>query len=154
MVGAVVVKDGQIIGEGFHPAAGMPHAEIYALQAAGDAAAGATLYVTLEPCSHHGRTPPCLDRVIAARLKRVVVATEDPNPVNAGKGLRALLDAGIEVSVGCEEAEAKRLNEVFAKFIVTKRPFVVMKAAMSLDGKIATSFGGQPADLLQEPRRP
>jgi diaminohydroxyphosphoribosylaminopyrimidine deaminase/5-amino-6-(5-phosphoribosylamino)uracil reductase len=141
MVGAVIVKDGQIVGEGFHPAAGMPHAEIYALQAAGEAAVGATLYVTLEPCSHHGRTPPCLDRVIAAKLKRVVVATEDPNPINAGKGLRSLLNAGIEVSVGCEEAAAKRLNEVFTKAIVTKRPFVVMKAAMSLDGKIATSFG-------------
>lgn len=141
MVGAVVVKDGRIVGEGFHPAAGMPHAEIYALQAAGDAAAGATLYVTLEPCSHHGRTPPCIERVIGSRLQRVVVAMEDPNTVNAGRGLRAILNAGIEVSVGCEEAAAKRLNEVFTKFITTKRPFVVCKASMSLDGKIATSFG-------------
>ncbi|MBC7543201.1 MAG: bifunctional diaminohydroxyphosphoribosylaminopyrimidine deaminase/5-amino-6-(5-phosphoribosylamino)uracil reductase RibD [Candidatus Sericytochromatia bacterium] len=141
MVGAVVVKDGQIVGEGFHPAAGMPHAEIYALQAAGEAAEGGTLYVTLEPCTHHGRTPPCIDRVITSKLKRVVVAAEDPNPINAGKGLRMILNAGIEVSVGCEEAAAKRLNEVFAKYITTKRPFVVMKAAMSLDGKIATSFG-------------
>lgn len=141
MVGAVVVKDGQIVGEGFHPAVGMPHAEIYALQAAGEAAEGATLYVTLEPCSHQGRTPPCADRVVSSGIKRVVVATEDPNPINAGRALRTMLDAGIEVSVGCEQIAARRLNEVFSKYIATKRPFVVLKAAMSLDGKIATSFG-------------
>src|SRR5688572_16430010 len=107
MVGAVVVKDGQIIGEGYHPQAGMPHAEIYALEAAGPAADGATLYVTLEPCNHHGRTPPCTDRVIQSGVNRVVMAMVDPNPITSGQGLKRLRGANIEVLVGVEELAAR-----------------------------------------------
>lgn len=141
MVGALVVKDGQIVGEGFHPAVGKPHAEIYALDAAGEQAQGATLYVTLEPCAHHGRTPPCVDRVLESGLARVVVAVEDPNPLVAGKGIQRLRAAGIEVEVGVLAADASKLNERFFKYIKTKRPFVAIKTGMSLDGKIATASG-------------
>lgn len=141
LVGAVVVKDGQIIGEGFHPAVGKPHAEVYALDAAGESAQGATLYVTLEPCAHHGRTPPCVDRVLESGLARVVVAVEDPNPVVAGKGIQRLRAAGIEVEVGVLGDEAAKINERFFKYIKTKRPFVAIKTGMSLDGKIATASG-------------
>lgn len=141
LVGAVVVKDGQIVGEGFHPQAGKPHAEIYALDAAAEEAEGATLYVTLEPCAHHGRTPPCVERVLASGVSRVVVAVQDPNPLVAGKGLQRLRDAGIEVAVGVGADEATRLNERFFKYIKTKRPFVAIKTGMSLDGKIATASG-------------
>jgi diaminohydroxyphosphoribosylaminopyrimidine deaminase/5-amino-6-(5-phosphoribosylamino)uracil reductase len=141
LVGAVVVKDGQIVGEGFHPAAGKPHAEVYALDAAGDQAQGATLYVTLEPCAHHGRTPPCADRLLESGLARVVVAVEDPNPLVAGKGIQRLRASGIEVDVGVLGDEASKANERFFKYIKTKRPFVAIKTGMSLDGKIATASG-------------
>jgi diaminohydroxyphosphoribosylaminopyrimidine deaminase/5-amino-6-(5-phosphoribosylamino)uracil reductase len=141
MVGAVIVKDGQIVGEGFHPQAGKPHAEIFALDAAGIDAEGGTLYVTLEPCAHHGRTPPCVERLLASGVTRVVVAITDPNPLVAGKGVQRLREAGIDVSVGVAADEAARLNELFFKYIKTKRPFVAIKTGMSLDGKIATASG-------------
>ncbi len=141
MVGAVIIKDGQIVGEGWHHKAGTPHAEVHALRMAGEKAKGATLYVTLEPCSHYGKTPPCADAVIAAGLKRVVIAIEDPNPLVAGRGTAKLRDAGIEVEVGVCEDKARELNEVFLKYIQTRRPFVLLKTAMTLDGKIATVTG-------------
>ncbi|MCL6638871.1 MAG: bifunctional diaminohydroxyphosphoribosylaminopyrimidine deaminase/5-amino-6-(5-phosphoribosylamino)uracil reductase RibD [Firmicutes bacterium] len=141
MVGAVVVKDGVVIGKGCHLRAGTPHAEIHALREAGEDAAGATLYVTLEPCCHHGRTGPCSEAVIEARVARVVVAMTDPNPKVCGGGIRRLKEAGIEVAVGVLEEEAAALNEAFIKYITARLPFVLAKAAMSLDGKIATSTG-------------
>jgi diaminohydroxyphosphoribosylaminopyrimidine deaminase/5-amino-6-(5-phosphoribosylamino)uracil reductase len=141
LVGAVVVKDGAVIGMGAHLKAGEPHAEVYALRMAGERAAGATLYVTLEPCSHHGKTPPCADAVIAAGISRVVVAVLDPNPLVAGSGVDRLRAAGLEVAVGVCEQEAKRLNEVFFHYITTKRPFVTVKTASTLDGKIASVTG-------------
>jgi len=141
MVGAVVVKDGQIIGEGFHHKAGEAHAEVNALQQAGEAAKGATLYVTLEPCAHYGKTPPCAKRVIEAGLQRVVIGVVDPNPLVGGKGIQMLLDAGIEVTSGVLIDQCSKLIEGFLTFIKTGRPFVTLKSAMSLDGKIATRTG-------------
>ncbi len=141
MVGAVVVKDNQMVGEGYHMKAGTPHAEVHALQAAGEAAQGATLYVNLEPCSHYGRTPPCADAIVQAGVKRVVVAGLDPNPRVSGRGLRILQDAGIEILTGVLEQEARKLNLAFLKYIQTKTPLVSLKVAMTLDGKIATSTG-------------
>lgn len=141
MVGAVIVKNGQLIGAGYHHQAGTPHAEVHALNEAGDQAAGATLYVTLEPCSHFGKTPPCADAVIKAGIKRTVIATTDPNPQIAGKGIEKLREAGIEVELGVMRKEACRLNEVFFKYIQTGLPFVALKTAMTLDGKIASRSG-------------
>lgn len=141
MVGAVIVKNGQIIGEGYHHQAGTPHAEIHALNAAGQNADGATLYVTLEPCSHYGRTPPCADAVIRSGIIRTVVAAVDPNPQVAGKGIEKIKKAGIEVEVGIMGAEAARLNEVFNKYITTGLPLTALKTAMTLDGKIAAYSG-------------
>ncbi|MHB8918335.1 MAG: bifunctional diaminohydroxyphosphoribosylaminopyrimidine deaminase/5-amino-6-(5-phosphoribosylamino)uracil reductase RibD [Desulfocucumaceae bacterium] len=141
MVGAVVVREGEIAGTGFHARAGTPHAEVVALKNAGDSARGSTLYVTLEPCCHHGRTGPCTEAVIASGVRRVVAATTDPNPLVAGNGLDRLREAGLEVDVGVMEEEARKINEVFIKYITTGCPFVVMKAAVSLDGKIATRSG-------------
>ncbi len=141
MVGAVVVKDGKVVGKGAHQRAGEPHAEVHALNDAKDMAKGSTLYVTLEPCSHHGKTPPCTDKIIASGVKKVVVAIEDPNPLVAGQGIQKLRDVGIEVIVGMCEKEAKKLNEVFFKYITTKKPFVILKTAITLDGKIATVSG-------------
>ncbi len=141
MVGALVVKEGKILGQGCHLKAGTPHAEIHALNQAGREAEGATLYVTLEPCCHHGRTGPCTEAVISAGIARVVAAMADPNPLVAGKGLARLGEAGIDVTLGVMEKEALLLNEVFIKYITTRSPFVVAKAAMSLDGKIATRSG-------------
>jgi diaminohydroxyphosphoribosylaminopyrimidine deaminase/5-amino-6-(5-phosphoribosylamino)uracil reductase len=141
MVGAVVVKEGKIIGRGYHLKAGTPHAEIHALKEAGAAAGGAELYVTLEPCCHHGRTGPCTTAVINAGVSRVVLAMTDPNPLVAGEGIRQLESAGIEVISGVMEKEARDLNEVFVKYITTRQPFVIAKAAVSLDGKIATRSG-------------
>ena len=140
-VGALVVKNGRVIGEGFHPAAGQPHAEIFALRQAGAKARGATLYVTLEPCSHTGRTGPCADAVIAAGLARVVVATVDPNPLVSGRGLERLRQAGIAVETGVLEGAARRLIAPFAKHVSSGLPFVVLKAGMTLDGMIATAGG-------------
>lgn len=141
MVGAVVVKDGQIVGKGAHQRAGEPHAEVHALNEAGERASGSTLYVTLEPCSHYGKTPPCTEKIIACGVKKVVAAMTDPNPLVAGRGLAQLMNAGIEVEVGVCENDAKRLNEIFIKYITSKKPFVVLKAAITLDGKIATHTG-------------
>jgi len=141
MVGAVIVKRGKVVGEGWHQAVGGPHAEVWALQAAGRAARGATIYLNLEPCSHHGRTPPCTDALISAGIARVVCACQDPDPRVSGKGLRQLAEAGIAVGIGLLEPEARRLNEGYLKRVKTGLPFVSLKSAMSLDGKIATRTG-------------
>jgi len=139
LVGAVVVREGVVVGRGFHRRFGGPHAEVYALEEAGEAARGATIFVTLEPCVHHGKTPPCVDRILAAGIARAVIACKDPNPLVDGKGIAALRAAGLNVRVGVLEAEAAQLNEPFFTFITTGRPFVHLKLAMSLDGKIATA---------------
>lgn len=142
MVGAVIVRDGTIVGTGYHHRAGEPHAEILALRQAGRRAEGATLYVTLEPCCHHKkRTPPCVPALIHAGLKRVVVAMLDPNPHVQGSGIEQLQRAGIEVEVGCLEAQAMQVNALYLHWRQTGRPFVILKAAMTLDGKIATATG-------------
>lgn len=141
LVGAVLVKDGVIVGTGLHRKAGEPHAEVHAFNMAGDYAKGATLYVTLEPCSHYGKTPPCVDLVKNSGVERVVVATLDPNPKVSGRGVQILRDAGIEVEVGLLEKEARKLNERFFHNMLTNRPFVTLKYAMTLDGKIATYTG-------------
>lgn len=140
-VGCVLVKDGEIVGEGWHEKAGEPHAEVHALRAAGDKAQGATAYVTLEPCSHHGRTPPCAEALIAAGVARVVAAMEDPNPLVAGKGLALLQAAGIETASGLLENEARELNIGFVSRMTRGRPWLRLKAAGSLDGKTALNNG-------------
>lgn len=141
IVGAVVVKDGKIIGRGYHRRFGGPHAEVFALEEAGESARGATIYVTLEPCSHYGKTPPCADRIIATGISRAVIACRDPNPLVNGQGIGKLRAAGIAVTEGVLEKEAIRANEIFFKFIRTGIPFVQLKLAVSLDGKIATKSG-------------
>jgi diaminohydroxyphosphoribosylaminopyrimidine deaminase/5-amino-6-(5-phosphoribosylamino)uracil reductase len=141
IVGAVIAKDGQIIGEGYHHKAGTPHAEINALSQAGESARGATIYVTLEPCSHYGKTPPCANALVEAGLERVVAAVLDPNPLVRGRGMEILRDAGLKTTVGVCETEAKRINEFFFKYITTGMPFVTLKMAMTLDGKVATKKG-------------
>jgi diaminohydroxyphosphoribosylaminopyrimidine deaminase/5-amino-6-(5-phosphoribosylamino)uracil reductase len=138
MVGCVIVRDGRVIAEGFHQRAGLPHAEIEALSRSTEDPAGATLYVNLEPCSHHGRTPPCADALVGAGIARVVVATGDPHPDVAGGGIARLRAAGIVVEVGLLGTEARRLNEKFLSSAATGRPFVLLKAAITLDGKLAT----------------
>jgi diaminohydroxyphosphoribosylaminopyrimidine deaminase/5-amino-6-(5-phosphoribosylamino)uracil reductase len=154
MVGAVVVRDGQVVGQGYHRAVGEAHAEINAIAAAGEAARGADLYVTLEPCNHTGRTPPCTAAILAAGIRRVVMAMADPNPDVAGGGRSFLEARGVEVLDGVCEAQALRLNEVFVKFVRTRRPFVALKCAATLDGRIATRTGdarwvtGEPARLF------
>lgn len=140
-VGAVVVKDGKIVGRGYHRRAGGPHAEIYALRQAGRKAKGATLYVSLEPCCHYGRTPPCVNSILFSGIRRVVAAIKDPNPLNNGKGIAWLKREGIKTEVGILEDEARKLNEAFIKYITKKIPFVTVKVAQSLDGKIATRTG-------------
>ena len=140
-VGCVIVKDGQMIGEGFHPQAGQPHAEVFALRQAGEAARGATAYVTLEPCAHYGRTPPCAKGLVEAGVKKVVVACTDPNPLVAGKGIDILRQAGVEVEVGICEEEAKQLNKGFLKAMSTGMPYVRLKVASSLDGRTAMASG-------------
>ena len=141
LVGAVVVRDGKIVAQGWHRKAGTPHAEIHALNMAGELARGATLYVTLEPCSHFGRTPPCARAIVDAGIKKVVAAMSDPNPKVAGRGFEILRSAGVEVEVGLLEAEAHKLNEIFIKWVTKNLPFVTLKFACSLDGKIATASG-------------
>ncbi|KWW18168.1 MULTISPECIES: bifunctional diaminohydroxyphosphoribosylaminopyrimidine deaminase/5-amino-6-(5-phosphoribosylamino)uracil reductase RibD [Peribacillus] len=141
VVGAVIVKDGVIAGTGIHRKAGEPHAEVHAFKMAGEYAEGATLYVTLEPCSHYGKTPPCANLVKESGVHRVVVATQDPNPEVAGRGIAILKDAGIEVEVGVLEKEAQRLNERFIHNMTKNRPFIISKLAMTLDGKLATHTG-------------
>ncbi|WP_252178442.1 bifunctional diaminohydroxyphosphoribosylaminopyrimidine deaminase/5-amino-6-(5-phosphoribosylamino)uracil reductase RibD [Endozoicomonas sp. 4G] len=140
-VGCVIVKNGVVVGEGFHEYAGEPHAEVHALNMAGDKAEGATVYVTLEPCSHFGKTPPCVEALIKAKVGRVVVAVEDPNPLVSGRSMNRLSDAGIEVESGVLEAEAKALNPGFIKKMVSGQPYVRLKLAMSLDGRTAMASG-------------
>lgn len=142
MVGAVIVKGGKIISEDYHRRSGTPHAEILALRKAGKLAKGAMLFINLEPCCHTDKkTPPCANAIIESGLKKVVIAMIDPNPKVAGKGIKSLKSAGIEIEVGIMETEARRLNETFTKFITKREPFVILKAAQSLDGKIATASG-------------
>jgi diaminohydroxyphosphoribosylaminopyrimidine deaminase/5-amino-6-(5-phosphoribosylamino)uracil reductase len=141
MVGAVIVKNGQVIAEGFHQKYGEAHAEVAALKRAVESPRGSTLYVTLEPCCHHGKTPPCTDAVIAAGIAKVVMAMEDPNPIVSCKGKRILEEAGIEIETGVLSSAAAKLNEWYVKFIRTGLPFFTAKAAMTLDGKIATRTG-------------
>ena len=141
LVGSAIVRDGLVVGEGFHPGAGMPHAEVFALREAGEKAQGATVYVNLEPCNHYGRTPPCSEALIAAGVAKVVVGMVDPNPLVSGGGIARLREAGIEVVVGVEEEACRKLNEAFIHRILYRRPFGILKYAMTLDGKIATSSG-------------
>jgi diaminohydroxyphosphoribosylaminopyrimidine deaminase/5-amino-6-(5-phosphoribosylamino)uracil reductase len=141
LVGAVIVNAGKIVGEGYHQEVGGPHAEIHALQSANEKAAGGTLYVNLEPCCHWGRTPPCTDALIQAGIAHVYAAHLDPNPKVAGKGIQQLEQAGIKVTVGLLAEAAEKLNEIYIKYVKTGYPFVILKMAMSLDGKIATSTG-------------
>ena len=140
-VGCVIVRDGQIVGEGWHVRAGEPHAEVHALRQAGEKAQGATAYVTLEPCSHHGRTPPCADALVNAGVARVVAAMQDPNPDVAGRGLLRLMSAGIAVQSGVLEGEARALNKGFLKRMEHGLPYVRVKLAMSLDGRTAMASG-------------
>lgn len=142
LVGAVIVDSGNnVVGEGWHRRAGEAHAEVNALTAAGKGARGATAYVTLEPCCHHGRTGPCCEALLAAGIRRVVIAVGDPNPKIAGNGIRRLREGGVEVTVGVLAKEAARQNEIFLHWITSGRPFVAMKYAMTLDGKIAAASG-------------
>ena len=141
MVGAIVVKDGKVVGKGFHRVAGGLHAEIHALNDAGDKATGATLYVSLEPCNHTGRTPPCTEAILRSSIKRVVAGMKDPNPRVTGGGLAFLKSQGLEVSFGVCEDMCRRLNEVFIKYVTTSLPFVILKCAATLDGRIATRTG-------------
>ncbi len=141
LVGSVIVKDGEIVGEGFHPRAGQPHAEVFALRDAGEKAKGATIYVSLEPCNHYGRTPPCSEALVAAGVAKVVVGMVDPDPRVSGGGIERLRGAGIEVVVGVEDAACRQLNEAFIHRILHKRPLGIYKYAMTLDGKIATISG-------------
>ncbi|CAM6094889.1 unnamed protein product [Calypogeia fissa] len=156
MVGCVIVKDGQIVGRGFHPKAGEPHAEVFALREAGEKAKGGTAYVSLEPCNHTGRTPPCSQALVQAEVKRVVVGTVDPNPLVGGKGVQTLLKAGIEVVVGVEEALCQATAETFFHRITAKKPFVTLRYMMSLDGALlgscedGTEAGSHFSLLLQE----
>lgn len=153
MVGCVIARDGRIVGEGWHAAFGGPHAEVAALTAAGEAAAGAAAYVTLEPCSHHGKTPPCTDALLAAGIARVVVATRDPNPQVAGSGVETLRDRGLAVEVGLEEDQAAELIEPFTKLTTQGRPWVIGKWAASLDGRIAARTGDSQWISGKESRR-
>ncbi len=141
MVGCVVVKDGRIIGEGYHAKYGEAHAEVNAIRSATESVQGAELYVNLEPCSFFGKTPPCVDLLIEKQIGKVYVSMLDPNPLVNGKGIQKLRAAGIEVEVGIEELQARRLNEIFTKFITKRRPFVALKIGQSLDGRIALSNG-------------
>lgn len=141
IVGALIVKDNVIIGEGYHEKYGEAHAEINAFKNAVEDVKGSTMYVTLEPCSHYGKTPPCAEEIIKKKINRVVIGTLDTNTLVSGRGVKMLKEAGIEVEVGVLEEECMKANEVFMKYIINKEPFVVMKSAMSLDGKIATATG-------------
>jgi diaminohydroxyphosphoribosylaminopyrimidine deaminase/5-amino-6-(5-phosphoribosylamino)uracil reductase len=141
LVGAVIVRDGKIIAEGYHEKLGYAHAEVAAFKNAKEDVRGGTLYVNLEPCSHYGRTPPCAKTIIEKGISEVVIAMTDPNPKVAGRGIEMLKEAGIQVVYGILEKEAKKLNEIFIKYITQKRPFVIMKTAMTLDGKIASVCG-------------
>jgi len=152
LVGAVIVKGNKVAGSGYHKRAGSPHAEILALKSAGEKAKGATLYINLEPCVHYGRTPPCAPKIIKAGIKRVIIAMEDPNPKVKGKGVKLLEEAGLDVQVEVLQEEAYRINEVYRKYISKGLPFVTLKWAMSLDGKIAT-FKGDSRWISHQPAR-
>ena len=141
MVGAVVVRGDRIVGRGYHRRAGEPHAEVLALRGAGEKARGATLYVTLEPCNHFGKTPPCTEAVLKAGIRKVVVGMKDPNPLVSGRGIQRLRKAGIEVEVGALGEACRELNAPFCKYITARTPFVILKGALTLDGKIATPSG-------------
>ena len=141
MVGAIVVKNDRIVGKGYHKAAGEPHGEVNALNDAGHLARGAALYVNLEPCNHMGRTPPCTEKILESGIKRVVAAMDDPNPDVAGGGFEYLRGKGVSITKGVCEKEAKKLNEIFIKYIKTKRPFTIIKCAATLDGRLATRTG-------------
>lgn len=149
MVGSVIVQGGEVVGEGFHKAAGEPHAEVIALRRAGDRARGATLYTTLEPCAHAGRTPPCVDAIREGGIARVVSAMRDPDPRTDGKGLRRLRAAGVEVTLGVLETQARRLNAGFISRIARGRPFVLVKLATTVDGRVSVKgrryLSGKPA---------
>jgi len=151
MVGCILVREGQIVGEGFHQYEKRDHAEIVALKSAGEKARGSTMYVTLEPCNHTGRTGPCTEAIIAAGVRRVVAAMEDPNPVNSGRGFDRLRAAGIEVFTGVSEEAARTLNEAFACWIRTKKPFVTLKSALTLDGQLA--LPPERSNLRKRPRK-
>jgi diaminohydroxyphosphoribosylaminopyrimidine deaminase / 5-amino-6-(5-phosphoribosylamino)uracil reductase len=155
-VGCLIVKNGKIIGRGFHEKAGCMHAEIAAIEDAkehGENISGATMYVTLEPCAHRGRTPPCADRIVEEGLGRVVVAREDPNPKVSGKGLAMLCRAGIETNLGILESESQKMNEMYDKYISTGEPFVIAKAALSADGKMSAADGSSKWITGEEARR-
>lgn len=141
MVGAVIVQNNEVVGEGYHPGAGHPHAEIFALKEAQDRAKGATLYVSLEPCNHYGRTPPCTEAVIEAGIAKVVIGMVDPDPRVCGSGIKRLQEKGIEVVIGVQEQDCRRLNEGFIHRVLYHKPFGILKYAMTLDGKIATTTG-------------
>jgi diaminohydroxyphosphoribosylaminopyrimidine deaminase/5-amino-6-(5-phosphoribosylamino)uracil reductase len=153
LVGAVVVKNGKIIGKGYHKRFGEPHAEANALNAYKDKAKNATLYVNLEPCCHYGKTPPCTEIILKSGIKKVVCATLDPNPQVNGRGIRTLKEGGVEVDLGILEEEAKKLNEIYLKFITTGLPFVILKIAQTLDGKIATKLGDSKWITQEDSRR-
>ena len=153
MVGAVVVNGGRVVGEGYHRRAGGPHAELIALRAAGARARGSTCFVTLEPCNHHGRTPPCCDALIEAGIRHVVIATRDPNPITNGRGIERLRRVGIRVTRGVLEHEARRLNGPFEKTMTQRLPLVIARVGQSLDGKIATSSGQSRWITSPEARR-
>jgi diaminohydroxyphosphoribosylaminopyrimidine deaminase / 5-amino-6-(5-phosphoribosylamino)uracil reductase len=140
-VGCVIVRDGLVVGRGWHKKAGTPHAEVHALNQAGALAAGAEVYVTLEPCAHYGKTPPCAKALVEAKVARVHVAMVDPNPLVAGAGIKMLRDAGIEVEVGLLEGPSRELNRPFIKWIQTRLPYVILKSALTMDGKSATTSG-------------
>ncbi|KAG6593669.1 Riboflavin biosynthesis protein PYRD, chloroplastic, partial [Cucurbita argyrosperma subsp. sororia] len=157
MVGCVIVKNGKIVGEGFHPKAGQPHAEVFALREAGDLAENATAYVSLEPCNHHGRTPPCTEALIKAKVKRVVIGMVDPNPIVASKGVQRLRDAGIDVTVRMEEDSCRKLNEAYIHQILTGKPLLTLRYSLSVNGCFvdqvgegAADAGGYYSQLLQE----
>jgi len=141
MVGAVLVKNGRVVGEGYHAKAGEDHAEIIALRQAGEEARGATLYLNLQPCTHYGKTPPCAPVVIRSGVKRIVIGMEDPNPLVKREGVESLREAGLEVEVGLREKECRRLNEAYCKYIMKKEPFIILKVAATLDGRIAARDG-------------
>lgn len=153
LVGAVIVKNGKIIGEGWHERFGQAHAEVNAVNNASESMEAATVYVTLEPCCHYGKTPPCTELLIEKKVGRIVIGTLDPNPLVAGKGAERLREAGVEVDIGALEQECQKQNEVFFHFMKTHRPFVVMKAAMSLDGKIAAPSGESKWITEEEARK-
>jgi diaminohydroxyphosphoribosylaminopyrimidine deaminase/5-amino-6-(5-phosphoribosylamino)uracil reductase len=153
MVGAVIVRDGRLVGQGYHERAGLPHAEVHALTASQAEATGATLYVNLEPCSHAGRTPPCTEAILKAGIERVVCAVEDPNPMVSGRGIRRLREAGIHVDVGCMVDAAEKLNEVYLKYMRKGIPFVSLKIAQTIDGRIAASNGSSRWITGEESRR-